>query len=317
VDLNLPIFDHVADCERLLVAGMGGGYDLFCGLPIYFALQQRGKIVDLANFSFADIEFAGDYGERLTSTLAGVSADYEGLVLNFPEVHLARWFRERRQEEVTIWCFHKTGVRPLLENYHVLLDHLGCDGILLVDGGVDSLVRGDEASTGTHIEDATSLYVVNALTQLPTRLLCSTALGAELDITYTHIFENIAALTAAGGFLGACSLAPQMDAYRAYEDAVLYVQGQPYQDSSVINSSIVSAVQGHYGDYHLTKKTRGSRLWISPLMALYWFFDLSIVADQNDFLDELAETDTFMQGVMAYMAYLRRIERRAVTKVPL
>jgi hypothetical protein len=208
-------------------------------------------------------------------------------------------------------------VRPLLRNYEVLLDHLGCDGILLVDGGVDSLVQGDEAATGTHIEDATSLYVINALTQIPTRLLCSTALGAELGITYAHIFENIAALTAAGGFLGACALAPQMPAYQAYEDAVLYVQEQRYQDPSVINSSIISAVQGRYGDYHLTTKTHGSRLWISPLMTLYWFFDLPVVAAQNGFLDELAETDTFMQGVMAYMAYIRRIERRPDTKVPL
>ncbi len=86
---------------------------------------------------------------------------------------------------------------------------------------------------------------------------------------YAHVLENIAGLTEAGGFLGVCSLTPQMPAYQAYEEAVLYVQGKRFQDPSVINSSIISAVQGHYGDYHLTEKNKGSRLWISPLMPLY------------------------------------------------
>jgi hypothetical protein len=66
-------------------------------------------------------------------------------------------------EAVTLWSFHKTGTRPLLENYRALVEHLGIDGILLIDGGVDSLVRGDEAGRGTMIEDAILLYAVNEL----------------------------------------------------------------------------------------------------------------------------------------------------------
>ena len=83
--------------------------------------------------------------------------------------------------------------------------------------------------------------------------------------------ENIAALTQTVGFLGCCSLVPQMEAYKAYEEAVLYVQNAPFQDASVINSSIISSAQGYYGNYHLTQKTEGSLLWISPLMPIYCF----------------------------------------------
>src|SRR5690606_28095765 len=122
----------------------------------------------------------------------------------FPEFHLARWFEEQRGEAITVWCFHKTGAGPLLENYRLLIEHLSIDGILLVDGGVDSLMRGDEAEKGTLIEDATSLAAVHELTHVKTRLLGCVALGAELDITFSHVFENIAALTQSGGFLGSC-----------------------------------------------------------------------------------------------------------------
>jgi len=57
---------------------------------------------------------------------------------------------------------------------------------------------------------------------------------------------------------------------KAYDEAVTYVQNNEFQDSSVINSSIISAVRGNYGDYHLTEKTKRSQLWISPLMPMYW-----------------------------------------------
>lgn len=42
MDLNIPVFKQLSGCKHLLIAGMGGGFDIFCGLPIYFELQKRG-----------------------------------------------------------------------------------------------------------------------------------------------------------------------------------------------------------------------------------------------------------------------------------
>jgi hypothetical protein len=316
VDLNLPHIDALERCENLLIAGMGGGFDIFCGLPIYFELRRRGRRPHLANFSFADVESIRDC-TRLSETLIGVEESPEQFEPYFPEYYLAKWFRERRDEAITLWCFHKTGAAPLLQNYKRLLDHLAIDGILLVDGGVDSLMRGDEAQTGTLLEDAISLYVVNELREVKTRVIACVALGAERDVTHAHVFENMAGLTAAGGFLGACALAPQMPAYQAFEDAVLYVQGQRHQDPSVINSSVISSVRGNFGDYHLTAKTRDSRLWISPLMSIYWFFGLNAVAQRNLFLPYLAGTQTFREALFAFMDAARQWPRRSLAKVPL
>jgi hypothetical protein len=313
---NLPILDQVANCKNLLIAGMGGGFDIFCGLPIFFELQNRGQTVHLANFSFADI-VNYSHGIRLTDTLVGITDDFEGHAVYAPEMYLARWFGEERDEAITIWCFHKTGAEPLLKNYRCLVEHLDIDGILLIDGGVDSLMQGDEAAMGTVLEDGISLFVVNELVDMPTRIVVSTAFGAERDITYAHVFENIATLTQANAFLGACSLAPQMEAYQQYEAAVLNVQGQPVQDPSVINSSIISAVQGHYDNYHLTEKTRGSRLWISPLMPLYWFFDLPLVAQHNKLISQLRGTQTIRQALEIYASTASMIPRRRKTRIPL
>lgn len=316
MELNLPILNQLSNCKNLLLAGMGGGFDVFCSLPIYFELKKHGINAHLANFSFSGIENV-DFGIRLTKTLVGIIAKPERIFPYFPEFHLVNWFKEKRNEDLKIWCFHKTGAAPLTENYKVLCQHLGVDGILLVDGGVDSLVRGDEAELGTAIEDLTSLYAVNQLSDISTRLIACIGFGAEQNLTHAHVLENMASLTKAGGFLGSCSLTPQMDSYQAYDEAVTYVQSNEFQDPSVINSSIVSAVRGNYGNYHLTEKTKRSQLWISPLMSIYWFFDFDCVVKQNLLLPAIEGTMLFRDALYNVIAKAERIPRRAMIKVPL
>ena len=316
MDLNLPLLNQLSNCKNLLIAGMGGGYDVFCGLPIYFELKKHGVNAHLANFSFSDIESV-DSGNRLSKTLVGITRKQERVFPYFPELHLVHWFKEKRNEDITIWCFHKTGAAPLTENYRILAEHLSLDGILLVDGGVDSLVRGDEAELGTAIEDLTTLYAVNQLSDIHNRWLACVGFGAEQNLTHAHILENIASLTKAGGFLGSCSLTPQMEVYQDYEEAVVHVQSNEFQDPSVINSSIVSAVRGQYGDYHLTEKTRRGHLWISPLMSLYWFFDFDCVIKENMLLPEIEGTLLFRDALYKVIARAERLSRRAESKIPL
>lgn len=316
MQLNLPILEAIASCKNLLIAGMGGGFDLFCGLPIYFDLIERGQTVHLASYSFSEVGYVTQ-GIRLSDSLIGVTSDVVSPLAYFPEYYLAQWFKELHQQNVTIWCFEKTGVRPLIENYKALIDHLAIDGILLIDGGVDSLLRGDETQVGTLLEDAISLIAVSELKNVPVRLMACLGFGAEQDMHYAHVFENIAKLTELNAALGTCSLNRQMEAYQLYQNAVTYVQDKPHQDPSVINSSIISAAQGHYGNHHLTEKTRGSRLWISPLMAIYWFFELSAVARRNLLFSELRYTDTRTEAFRGMVKARRSLTMRKPTKIPL
>ncbi|HEY9705080.1 MAG TPA: hypothetical protein V6C58_21755, partial [Allocoleopsis sp.] len=149
MQLNLPFLPQILSCKNLLIAGLGGGFDIFCGLPLYFELQNIGLNVHLANFSFSDIislkngAIAGwNCGFSLSDSLVGVTSETESLNYYFPELYLSQWFKEFKQENVTVWCFHKTGVVDLTRNYRLLINHLNIDGIILVDGGVDSLIIG-------------------------------------------------------------------------------------------------------------------------------------------------------------------------------
>ena len=316
MEMNLPILSQLQGCRSVLITGIGGGYDVFCGLPLFFDLRQRGFNVHLANYSFSDVAHC-EGGERLSRTLVGVVADRDWITPYFPEYFLAQWFAQARAERVPIWSFEKTGAEPLAQDYARLAQHLQLDAVVLVDGGVDSLARGDEAETGTLVEDAISMSAIRSLKGLKASILACTGLGAERELTHAQIFENIAALASQGGFLGSCSLTAQMGAFAPYEQALLHVQGQRFHDPSVINSSIVSAVRGRYGDFHLTEKTRGSRLWISPLMPIYWFFDFAAVARRSLVLDLIEGTQTFREALMRVVHHSSVLPRRPGSPIPL
>lgn len=314
--LNLPILDRLDGARSILITGIGGGFDVFAGLPLYFALQARGYNVHLANYSFSDVETYPS-GIRITDTLVGITSEHPHPVVYFPELHLARWFAATRNEAIPIWAFHKTGVQPLRNNYQLLIEHLAIDTILLVDGGVDSLARGTEAEPGTFIEDSVSMAGLAELPASIRQILVCIGFGTERELTHAHILENIADLVQRDAYLGACALTRGMPEYQAYESAVVMVQQQPLQDTSVISSSIISSVRGEYGNYHLTERTQGSQLWISPLMSLCWFFDFPIVAAQNLAIPAIRASSTFHEAIRAAMELRRRVSLRRARMIPL
>jgi len=110
----------------------------------------------------------------------------------------------------------------------------------------------------------------------------------------SHYLENVAKLTQNGGFLGCFSLLPTMDEVTKFKE--VYVASQPF--NSIVNSSITSAVDGNFGDYHspyTNSRTRGSKLYISPLMSMYFAFDLSKLAGMILYLDQLHHTKSMSE----------------------
>ena len=148
MQLNLPILNHLANSQNILIAGAGGGFDIFSGLPLYFTLRDMGKTVHLANYSFTELSLARIVSEPeilINGLLVGARGPLQHLLPYYPEGYLSQWFREVRDENVTVWMFAKMGAVPLAEAYERLVSHLGIDAIILVDGGVDSLMRRDTA----------------------------------------------------------------------------------------------------------------------------------------------------------------------------
>jgi len=195
-------------------------------------------------------------------------------------------------EEIPVYC-NKTGVKPLLKIYQTLIEYLSVDSIILVDGGTDSLMRGDEVDLGTPAEDTTSIIAVNEL-DIECKILTYLGFGVDFfhGICHAQFLEAVANLTKNDGYLGLFSLMREMPEVQKYQEASQYVFQAMPQDISIVSSSILSALAGHYGDHHATPRTKTSRLWINPLMPVYWYFRLPQVAQRILYLEEMKETET-------------------------
>jgi len=311
-ELRLP--SAIEKSQRILVAGAGGGFDVYAGLPIYERLRLLGKTVFLANLSFVALGTTG--AKALTRALYEVDSATTGQDFYFPERTLAQ-FLSRRGESIKIYAFEKMGVAPIREGYSYLVQSLGLDAIVLVDGGTDILMRGDEAGLGTPAEDMASLAAVAAM-NVPTRVVACIGFGVDAyhGVCHANWLENVAGLAADGAFLGATALLEKMPEVRLYLDAVNAADMATPLQPSIVNGSIVSAIEGHFGDYHRNARTRSSTLFINPLMSFLWTFDLAAVARRNLYLDRLANTETSWNIHLAIENFRETVRRRPWGTIP-
>ena len=100
-----PLFAALRHSERILVAGAGGGFDVYAGLPLAFALRGLGKTVHLANLSFSALDLIDDWYEPNLAAIRPETSGHDGY---FPERTLARWLQARGME-ATVWAFPRTG----------------------------------------------------------------------------------------------------------------------------------------------------------------------------------------------------------------
>ncbi|TXJ81822.1 DUF1152 domain-containing protein [Streptomyces lavendulae] len=309
-------FTRLRDAGRVLVAGAGGGFDVYAGLPLALALRSAGAEVHLAGLSFADL-YGLDRGSWVAEDVVAVRPDTPLHGDYFPERSLARWLHSR-QLPATVYAFPLTGVRPLRAAYRALAEHLGgVDAIVLVDGGTDILMRGDEHGLGTPEEDMASLAAVAGLAEVPHRLVACVGFGVDAyhGVNHSTVLENLAALDRDGGYLGAFSLPRESDEGAAYLDAVAHAQRCHASHPSIVHGSVAAAVRGEFGDVRFTERTRGSELFVNPLMSLYFCADLPALARAHLYLDRLEDTVLMRQIGSAIAGFREELPRQRPPRV--
>src|SRR5262245_9594304 len=141
--LDQPVLAKLGGARRVLVAGCGGGYDVLGAIPLRHALRAAGVEVHLASLSFAYLNGLDADQDAEHPNLYAVTARAATERAYCPEAHLARWLDAEHGGAHVIWSFDKTGVRPLAAAYRALARRLELDAIVLVDGRIDAVLRGD------------------------------------------------------------------------------------------------------------------------------------------------------------------------------
>ncbi|MFI5915200.1 DUF1152 domain-containing protein [Dactylosporangium sp. NPDC051541] len=289
-----PLFAALEPATRILLSGAGGGFDVYAALPLALALWDRGAEVHLANLSFAPLTLVPD-GRWLDENVAAVTPDVARHVSYFPELTLAHWL-DAEGRPATVYALRRTGVQPLRAAYRELVSTLDLDAIVLVDGGTDILLRGDESRLGTPAEDIGSLAAVAGL-DVPIKLVASLGFGIDAyhGVNHVQVLENLEALDHEGGYLGALSIPSDSREARLYRDAVAAAQAATPQRPSIVNGQIAAALVGDSGDTGFIRQVAGSPLFVNPLMAIYFTVDLMALAGRCLYLDRLEETRTFRE----------------------
>jgi hypothetical protein len=310
-----PLFAALAPARNVLIAGAGGGFDVYAGLPLALALWRAGVRVHLANLSFSELVLL-DRDSWAAENVATVTPDTTSTDWYFPERTLARWLAAYNLPS-TVYAFPPLGVERLRAAYRHLIERLDVDAVVLVDGGTDILLRGDESNLGTPVEDITSLAAVAGL-DVPVKLV--TCLGFGIDahdgVNHVEVLENLAALDREGGYLGALSIPGASREAELYRDAVADAQAATPERPSIVHGQIAAAIGGAFGDVQFTRRTSGSTLFVNPLMAMYFTVDLDKLAARCLYLDRIENTWGRRQVIGRIAAFREEISTRIPRAFP-
>jgi hypothetical protein len=279
--------------RTVFLCGCGGGFDFVHGMLLYPFLTRLGKRVVIGSYSFGDPDRIGGEApvvfERGTAVAKRVSARSLADQEYAPEVHLAAFLDDRFPEQSphAIYAYYARSFSvPLLsELYRELVERHAVDAIISVDGGSDSLMRGDEEGLGDPIEDCVTVTTVAGLAGVELKLLLTVGLGCD---RYNHVSDAaslraIAELTAAGGFLGAAAVEPSSEAFRFYRDCVAFLERR-HAFRSVLAGAVISACEGGFGETvpaRLANRLGSTGPWLWPLMSIIWAFDPAAVVERS------------------------------------
>jgi hypothetical protein len=293
--------------DVVMIVGVGGGFDVFTGLPFMTRYTKRFVLVNSSphmNFHYR-----------------------EASVDDHPEYSIGY-----KHNLVGNYTVGRQGVGLVKKAYQSIIDKHKVDTILAVDGGVDSLQRGDEQDSGTILEDFISLAALNEVKLSPhghcgqgdegCKILCCAGFGTETEENLNHyrVLENMAALTDA--FIGSFSLTKDSQAFKEYvADCERAWDGG--NRKSHIQTKIISAVNGRFGsnniyseiDARVANSTKAT--FISPLSSIYWMFDLEKVVQRNLAIPVIKNSNTFVDAKIMLRNWMSFQKLRSHDSLPL
>ena len=177
-------------------------------------------------------------------------------------------------------------------------------------------MRGDEDGLGTPSEDMASLAAVAGL-DVPVKLVVSIGFGIDAyhGVNHVQVLENLSDLEADGAYLGAFSVSRKSREGALYLDAVADAQENTPMRPSIVHGQIAAAMLGVGGDAQFTERTRGSTLFVNPLMAMYFAVTVNGLVKRHLYLDRIQTTHTFSQIVGVIEKFRFQNEERRIPRV--
>lgn len=284
--------EDLADADRVLAFGVGGGGDVVGTVPTARFLEMHGVEVLLGGLAWERPEIDPRPGprpfgevdglEQVSGTVGrvgGETATDDGVL--FAETHVARWSdREVLLLDVT------RGADALAEGLADACDALGVDAVVGVDSGGDAVARGDEPGVRSPLADGLSLAALTALDR--DTALGVLGYGSDGELTRAELDERIAAVAARGGLLGAWGITP------ATADAMDALLDEVVTEASRVP---VEAARGAQGRREIRDGRR--ELEVGPASAVTFYLDPDAVAARSRVIPLVRGADGLVEADQA------------------
>jgi len=257
--LNIPerfeeeIAELIQEDKKVILLGVGGGYDILSCLPLYYTLRLKGCDVELANYSLVDFDLFPSLAEPfiMNQQIYGANAHIKANTDHYPEGHLSKWLKTSFNEDVTVWMLkQQQSVVELTNNLNVLIEKLNGGVLILCGSGARSIMMGDEEGCG---EILFTTIVMAAIRQIPTRSMLFTigvnTAGGKRSESVFNAMENTQFYKKNNHYYGSASLEKNMDSFQYYKSAYEYVISQPGHSIAAAHELTITAVLGGFGPH--------------------------------------------------------------------
>jgi hypothetical protein len=255
------------------VLGIGGGGDVAGALVVGRRCEQLGTPFVLGGVAWERMPVDPKPGPRPVSEIRGGdplgkhavlagprTATADGAV--FSESHLARHLHEP-----TVLIDVSDGVAGAAEGVGSAAGVLGCDLVIYLDVGGDAIAAGGEPGLGSPLCDAVMLAAGMRIATRVDGIAAVVGAGCDGELTVDEVLARIAALAAAGAWIGTSSV----DRVQADE-----LERAATACGTEASMQIVRCVRGELGEAPIRGGRRTAAL--GPVGALAFHFDLDAAA---------------------------------------
>ncbi|OHT07428.1 hypothetical protein TRFO_24395 [Tritrichomonas foetus] len=249
--------------QNILLTGCGGGFDFSHSLLIVpFIVQMNKKLIIVSNcfstinLSYCDYETVYTRGNRSLAKriVPGKAKPNDGYIPeklfidnvfeHFPNADIELYATEAHSMISTVSTDFLTG----------LCKEKNIDCVITIDGGSDSIMRGDEHEIATVSEDYTSLVTVQNLMhdkklKIKHGMLIIVGLGVDRvhGASDASSLRAVAELTRMGGSLGSISINQDSLGFQMYSEFLLKSKKL---FPTIVGSFIAAATVGQFGPTH-------------------------------------------------------------------
>lgn len=299
--------------SNIILSGCGGGYDIFCTIPLFFENQDKNRI--LVSLSFTQESFLLELTKKkevlqLSRNLFLV--DFQK-VTNLNNKYFPEYYLSKHLNHPVYLILNDTTINDINHAYKIIINKLKIKELYLVDGGCDVLLSGQESDLATPVEDMMHLKAVLDL-PIHNKYVCAVGMPCDCHSLPRHeLDQRLQELEDVLLEKKVWSL--------QNENISMYYQivNDSRIDKSIVNCLICSALEGKRG-YHVPGKLKyriqKNNVEIDELMITFVKYHLKDVSDRNLYLNELNgdhKTDKIDSYIMRFHTSL--MTQRLTTQI--